>query len=288
MAKQNVGITGLNVAVFRAIEQYQPEQTRICNDTLAIELVSATYRFLLQFATIRNLALAKSNAVSPMIYGAQICRTRYLDDVVTDCLSRGIFKQLVILGAGLDSRPYRLPGMEKIKVFEVDLPSVQEYKKKKIKSIFGSLPENVTFLPIDFENQDLETVFLSSDFDPSSLTIFIWEGVTQYLTVDGVRQTFSFIGKSKPGSIILFTYVLRSIIERRLPEANKLLDFSISQGYPFIFGLEPSEISSFLKPFHLKPIEEVGMIEFQKRYLDPISRQLVLSDAERIVQAIVN
>ena len=224
----------------------------------------------------------------PGIYGAQICRTRFIDDAVQAALSQGI-AQVVILGAGFDTRPYRLAGMERVKVLEVDLPSVQEDKKKRLQKHFGRLPEQVTFVPIDFDTQSLEAVFTGTAFDPSRPVLFVWEGVTQYLSEEAVRRTLAFVGKSAPGSILVFTYVLKSIIERRsdIPGAEKMMDVVAKRGAPWLFGLEPSSVASFLKPFHLHLIADVGNADYQVRYLKPLGRNLVVSEGERIVQATV-
>jgi O-methyltransferase involved in polyketide biosynthesis len=139
MAKQTVGRTALGAAICRLIEQYQPEGTRLFNDQVVKELVSKPVRFLMQFASIRNFTVKQTDAVMKGLYGAQVCRTRYIDDAVQAALSQGI-GQLVILGAGLDTRPYRLPGLEHLKVFEVDLPMVQDNKREKIVKHLGRLP----------------------------------------------------------------------------------------------------------------------------------------------------
>jgi hypothetical protein len=134
------------------IEQYQPEETRLFSDPLVKGMVGAPIRVLMQSARMRNLTMQQMDAITPGIYGVQISRTRFIDDAVQDAFSRGI-GQVVILGAGLDTRPYRLAGIERAKVFEVDLPSVQGEKKKKLQKHFGRLPAHVTFLPIDFDTQ---------------------------------------------------------------------------------------------------------------------------------------
>jgi methyltransferase (TIGR00027 family) len=236
---------------------------------------------------MRNFTVKQTDAVGTGIYGAQICRTRYIDDTVQAALSKGVV-QLVILGAGFDTRPYRLSGLERVKVFEVDLPAVQEDKKKKLQKSLGRLPENVTFIPIDFDTQTMEAVFIGTAFDPSKPAVFIWEGVTQYISGQAVRQTLSFVGKSAPGSLIVFTYVLKSIIERRsdIPGADHMMDVVAKQA-PWVFGLEPSNVSDFLKPFHLVLIEDVGNADYQERYLQPLERNLIVSEGERIAQAIV-
>jgi methyltransferase (TIGR00027 family) len=150
------------------------------------------------------------------------------------------------------------------------------------------LPEHVTFIPIDFDTQTLETVFTGTAFDPSMPAIFIWEGVTQYISEEAVRQTLAFVGKSAPGSIIVFTYVLKSIIERHsdIPGANHMMDVVARQS-PWVFGLEPSGIQDFLKPYGLTVIAEVGNSDYQEKYLKPVERNLVVFEGERIIHAAI-
>jgi methyltransferase (TIGR00027 family) len=286
MAKQTVSRTALGTAICRLIEQYQPEQARLFNDPIARELVGAPVRFMMPFPSMRSLTMKRTDAVAAGIYGAQICRTRYIDDAVQAALSQGI-RQLVILGAGLDTRPYRLPGMESAKVFEVDLPSLQDEKKKRVRKYLGRLPDHVTFIPIDFDTQSLESVFDGTGFDPSRPAVFVWEGVTQYIKEEAVRQTLRFIGECAPGSIVVFTYVLKSVIERRsaIQGADRMLDVVAKQA-PWVFGLEPSGLAGFLRPFHLVLTADVGEADHQK-YLKPANRSLVVFQGERIAQAIV-
>jgi methyltransferase (TIGR00027 family) len=288
MAERGVGNTALGAATCRLIEQFQPAKTRLFDDPVVKDLVGTSIRALMQLASMRNFVMKQTDALTQGIYGAQICRTRFIDDAVQAALAQGI-GQLMILGAGLDTRPYRLAGVERVNVFEVDLPSVQENKKKKIQKHFGRLPEHVTFVPIDFDTQRLEAVLAGTAFDPAMPTVFIWEGVTQYISLEAVSRTLAFVGTSAPGSILVFTYVLQSIIERRsdIAGAEKMLDLVAKNNAPWLFGLEPSNIPAFLEPFHLQLIADVGNKEYQAQYLKPLGRSLVVSEVERIVQATV-
>ena len=288
MAKQRVGDTALGAATCRLIEQFQPEETRLFTDPVVKDLVGTPIRVLMQFESLRKFTIKQTDVIMPGIYGAQICRTRFIDDAVQAALSQGI-AQVVILGAGFDTRPYRLAGMERVKVLEVDLPSVQEDKKKRLQKHFGRLPEQVTFVPIDFDTQSLEAVLTGTAFDPSRPVVFVWEGVTQYLSEEAVRRTLAFVGKSAPGGILVFTYVLKSIIERHsdIPGAEKLMEVVAKRGAPWLFGLEPSSVASFLKPFHLHLLADIGNAEYQASYLKPLGRNLVVSEAERIIQVTV-
>lgn len=288
MANSRVSNTALGAATCRLIEQSQPERSRLFYDPVVKDLVGTLIRVLMQFKSMRRLMLRQMDAIAPGIYGAQIARTRFIDDAVQDVLSQGI-TQVVILGAGLDTRPYRLSGMEHIRVFEVDLPFVQENKKRKLYNHCGQLPKWVTFLPIDFDTQSLEEIFSGTSFDPARPAIFVWEGVTQYLSEEAVRRTLAFVGASAPGSILVFTYVLQSVIEHRstLPGAEKMMEQVAKGGAPWLFGLEPASVASYLLPFHLHLSTDVGHAEHQARYFKPLGRELVVSEIERIAQASV-
>lgn len=285
MAKKRVGGTASGAAMCRLIEQYQPEEMRLFDDTLVKDLLAAPIRALLKSARLRNYMM---KAFLSGIYGAQVCRTRFIDEAIERALAQGI-GQVVILGAGLDTRAYRLAGMDRAQAFEVDLPSVQEAKKRRLQQHFGRLPEGVTFVPIDFDTQSLEAAFAETRFDSSSPAVFAWEGVTQYLAEEAVCRTLAFVGTSAPGSILVFTYVLQSVVERHsdLPGARQLVDGMAKRGAPWLFGLEPAGVAAFLQPFHLRLDEDVGNAEYQARYLKPLGRSLAVSEVERVAQATV-
>lgn len=286
MAKQSVGRTALGAAICRLIEQYQPEGTRLFNDAVVKAMVGAPIRFLMRFGSMRNFTIKQTDATTPGIFGAQICRTRYIDDAVQEALAQGV-GQVAILGAGLDTRPYRLPGMDGVRAFELDLPAVQAGKKKKVQKYFGHLPDQVSFVPIDFDRQSLEAVLAGTSFDPARPTVFIWEGVTQYIDEEAVRRTLAFMGRSAKGSSVVFTYVMKSIVERRseITGAEAMMDFVAKNNAPWVFGLEPAGMQEFLKLFHLALVEDVGSGDYQERYLKPVGRKLVVSEIERIVHA---
>jgi methyltransferase (TIGR00027 family) len=270
------------------IEQYQPVKTRLFDDPVAKQLVGGPIGFMMRFAGMRNLTVQQTDAVAKGIYGAQICRTRYIDDVVRAGASQGT-TQLVILGAGYDTRAYRLPELKSVKVFEVDLPGVQDDKKEKLRKYLGRLPDHVTFIPVDFDTETLETALSGTAFNADQPVTFIWEGVTQYILEEAVRRTLAFVGRSASGSVIVFTYVLKSIIERRsnIPDANHMMDVVARQS-PWVFGMEPSGVAEFLKPYHLTLVANVGNADYQEEYLRPLERSLVVFEGERTAQAIVN
>ena len=127
----------------RAIESFLPEAKRVCNDPLAQYFLSTKFRSVLCYnRQLRNLVLSYIEHRLPGGYGESVARTKYIDECLCRCINDGI-SQLVILGAGYDSRAYRISDLtEKVKVFEVDIPPTQQVKMNKVKKIFGSLGDN--------------------------------------------------------------------------------------------------------------------------------------------------
>jgi len=202
----------MGAAICRLVEQYQPPEMRLFNDPVIEEIVAWPIKAAMRFSAVRNFFLRKTEEIAEGTYGVLICRVRYGDDLIAAAMSDGI-EQLVILGAGLDTRAYRLPRIDRMRIFEVDLPKEQNDKKAKLAKYLGRRPRNVTFVPIDFNVDTLESVFAGTSFDSSKPAVFIWEGVTQYISEDAVRKTLAFVGKSAPGSKIALTYVLKSIVD---------------------------------------------------------------------------
>ena len=126
-------------------------------------------------------------------------------------------------------------------------------------------------------------------FDPSKPAVFIWEAVTQYISADAVSRALTFVGSCAAGSVLVFTYILKSVIERRseIPAADNMLDTVGKNGAPWVFGLEPDDLVSYLKPFRLKLTADVGNSDFQEKYLKPLNRSLLVSQVERVSQAMV-
>ncbi|SDE29526.1 class I SAM-dependent methyltransferase [Sporomusa acidovorans] len=286
MANKKNGQTAFNVAAARLIEQYQYKEIRLFTDPVIKNFFNWPIRFLMKFKIIRDWIIRFSDNKTKGIFGSQICRTKYIDDSLQAAIENGI-GQVVILGAGLDTRPYRLPGRGQIKFFEVDMPSIQEYKKKKVENYLGSLPGNVVFIPIDFNIQTLDEVFTGKGLDFSKPVVYIWEGVTPYITEEAVSNTLRFISRSSPGSIVVFTYILKSVVEKNsdIEGANELVKYLEKYGIIWHFGLDPLQVEDFLQQFNLNLVEDMGASFYQEQYLKPLGRRLEVSEIERIAYA---
>ncbi len=211
--KNKSGDTAFGAAAIRLMEQYEPEEKRLFNDPVIYHLTYALLRSLLKFRFMRDYYIRLSDKIIPGIIGGQICRTKFIDEKTLSVLND--VEQVLILGAGLDTRAYRLKGIEQKIVYEIDLPNVQQYKKQKLVKYLGELPPSVNYIPIDFNKTKTETVLDNSFFDFNKRTLVIFEAVTQYITADAVDETFKFISKLPNNSYLLFTYVLKDVIERK-------------------------------------------------------------------------
>jgi methyltransferase (TIGR00027 family) len=219
------------------------------------------------------------------IWGAVLCRKRYIDDRLLEAVSAGI-QAVVILGAGLDTRAYRLAALGTIPVFEVDLPENIAYKRTKLLELYGSVPAHVAFVPLDFDSQDLASGLASQGYRAEYKSFFVWEAVTQYLSENGVRRTLSFLAQTKSGSRLVFTYVRKDFIDGT---ARYGLD-AVYETYRvkrqlWRFGLEPAQVAAFLEQYAWKELEQAGSQDYTLRYLRPVGRALPVTEIERAVYA---
>jgi methyltransferase (TIGR00027 family) len=121
---------------------------------------------------------------------------------------------VIILGAGFDARAHRIPGIERTRVFELDLPQPQQLKRARLEQALGASPPHVTYVPIDFDRQPLQEALAAAGYQARARTLTIWEGVTQYITAEAVDATFRAIARTAgPGSEVVFTYIHQGIID---------------------------------------------------------------------------
>lgn len=282
--------TAVGTAVVRAIERYVAPEERLFDDPFARTLCGPFLAPLLSLFALRRLresTFRRSERRAPGVLGVLLCRFAYLDDVLRNALADGV-RSVVILGAGLDSRAYRVPGAAEARVFEVDHPSVQDVKLTRLRRHLGRLPSHVRFVPLDFETQDLAAELAASGFDPATRTLFLCEGVSQYISRTALRDTLRYVGGSAPGSRLAFSYVLQRFIDDRsaFPELSELWD-GVRKGDDPLWksGLRPADVAAILSGYSLRICEEVGASEHLSRYLEPRGRSLGVCEIERIVLA---
>jgi len=282
--------TAIGPAALRAIESYTTPEQRLFNDPLARPLCGPFLGALLAlfaFRIVREPMLRLRDRKMPGVLGVLLCRFAYLDDVLRDALANGV-QSVVILGAGLDSRAYRVPGADAATFFEVDHPSVQDVKRARLRRHLGALPSHVRFVPIDFDTQDLAMALGGAGYERATRTLFIWEGVSQYVSRAALEATLRYVGSTAAGNRLAFSYVLQSFIDDRsaFPELNRLWDVMCKGDDPlWKGGLHPEHLAKTLSGFSLRICEEMGRSEHLARYLEPKGRSLGVCEIERIVLA---
>lgn len=284
--KNKSGNTAFGAASVRLMEQLEPGDKKLFNDPVIYHLTSPVIRFIIKSKFLRNYFVRQSDKIIPGIIGGQICRTKFIDEKTLQVLNE--VQQILILGAGLDTRAYRLEGIDQKSIYEVDLPYIQQNKITGLKKYFGKLPSEVHFIPIDFNTQKTETVLENSSFDINKSTLVILEAVIQYINKEAVDEVFKFISKLPNNSYLLFTYILRDIIERKTEGADKIINWSEKKHCPFVFGINPSEIKPFLERYNIELLEDVGTEFYQVNYLKPLKRDMNVFNGERTTFARIN
>jgi methyltransferase (TIGR00027 family) len=250
MKEKKPSYTAEVVALYRAVESLKSENKRVCYDPLAIHFLRTSFQLLCKLGPLVQplfWLLAERNFRADVAQG--IGRTRCIDDYVRQCIENSI-QQMVIIGAGYDSRAYRIKDHDKqVKVFEIDHPSTQQVKKAKLAKLYGMLPSHVAFVPVDFDHETFEEKLFASGYESTLKTLFIWEGVTYFISAEAVDKTLSFVRNySGAGSSIIFDYILKSVIDgdHTSIEASREKEVLANIGEPLTFGIREGEIDEFL------------------------------------------
>jgi len=264
------------MALFRALEATYPRERRLFEDPLAARFLSPALKAVVCASRLAFLQKGAVRLLDTVWSGARasgIARTRLIDDFLAQGL-RGAVRQAVILGSGYDSRAYRIAALRSMNVFEVDHPSTLRLKKEKVrKAAVGR--SHVTYVETDFVKQSLGQALLAAGFDPGVPAFFIWEGVTNYLTEAAVRQTLAYIGSLAEGTLLAFTYVHRDAIDSPGEHVKKgVFRLLQKQGEPWTFGILPEELPALLRECNLNLLEDIGSVDYRKRYLYSEGRHL--------------
>jgi len=284
--------TAYGAAFLRAAENLLPQDKRLFEDPYSANILPPIYKFfviLMHPPKIWNFLIKWMEKSSPGVIGGIICRTRYIDDVLINAIKEGV-GTVVNLGAGMDTRAFRIPGIENIQYFELDFPEVLKAKRVYINKNIGALPSNLSMVPVDFNSQDPGEELKKAGYTLSSKTFFIWEGVIQYISKEAIDNTLKYVAQAPTSSKIVFTYVLESFINGSyIPDGlNILYKTMLKKKNPLWFcGFEPAEMSEYLSKYSLSLIEDVGHEEYLERNIKPKGRDLTVMEIERTVLAAV-
>lgn len=250
--------TALNVARQRAAHQLL-DHGAILHDPIAMKILGEDEEAVRQFACEHPAA-----SIGRLFTCA---RSRIAEDALSKAVERGI-RQLVILGAGLDTLALRTPrGTQEIRVFEVDHPATQAWKRQRIADAHIALPPSVVFVPLDFERDDVGETLAGAGFQHNSPAFFTWLGVVPYLTEDAIGGTLDYMG-SISGSEVVFDYMesptafskeMRDVVTKRTEHLEKI-------GERWTSRFEPARMAKTLRSHGFHDIEDIDFREIASRF----------------------
>ena len=288
MARNPVAQTAFGPMVLAAIEHNEPPERRLVDDDLAAAFLPAGLRTFVTAARlrpVRNAVIAASERAGPGLWASIACRKRFVDERLSDPLNE--VDAVVILGAGLDTRAYRIARHGTLPVFEVDLQVNIDRKAAVVKKALGAVPASVQLVAVDFEHDDLMSALSEHGYDASHRTLFIWEGVTQYLTPDAVRATFEQLRPAAPGSRLIFTYVRQDFIDGvNLYGAQSLYRRMRQRHQVWQSGFVPEELHESLAGYGWRLFEQAGPGYYRDTYIRPTGRRLTASQIEWTAHAV--
>jgi len=252
--------TALGAAAHRAVHQVL-EHGRIFADPLAVRILGPDVE-----AALRE---AENNPSRRRLRLFIAVRARFAEDALAAAIGRGV-RQLVVLGAGLDTFAYRNPFADSLHVFEVDHPATQAWKRQRLAEAAIPLPHTLTFAPVDFEREALADGLAAAGFDPSKQSFFSWLGVVPYLTEQAVFSTLEFIAQLAGGAHVVFDYgnppTSGSELESYTAAHNALASRVASIGEAFRSYFETDELHGKLNALGFREIEDLGPALIRERY----------------------
>ena len=271
MTVSNASRSAAIIAAHRAMESSKDPKDRICHDPLAHRLLPPGFTVIGEYDIPEETALKFFKDFVPGFHEFFIARTRYIDDYLHDCLKSDL-RQLVFLGAGYDSRAYRIDELKDgIKIFEVDHPDTQQVKQARLREIFHALPDHVTYVPLDFRTGGLGAALYENGYDRRLKTLFIWEGVTMYIDRQNVEETLGFIAaNSAEESAVIFDYTLPDVIDGISDrKEGKAWQAKASQSdEPLRFGIGDRDVEQLLHSYGFRDVNCVHSDFFNATYFD--------------------
>jgi methyltransferase (TIGR00027 family) len=262
--------SALNVARCRAIAAHETREEIRGHDHLAELFLDDAARLSLSNPAVYPLILKKLDDFSPGSYEYFIARTAYLDEVVERALSEQI-PQLVFLGAGYDTRACRFSHLLRgTRVFELDEPFTQNQKRAALEAAQVAFPEQLVFVPIDFNTDNLGDRLAAAGYVTDKETLFIWEGVTYYLPPQTVDEMLHFVRHHAPaGSRICFDYMLpKTQLGGRFGagQARAAME-ALYTDEPLLFDLDETQVMTFLDERGFELADHLTAEQMQARYL---------------------
>jgi methyltransferase (TIGR00027 family) len=199
-------------------------------------------------------------------------RSAYAEARLAEAVAERDASQLVVLGAGFDTFAYRNPYGERLRVFEVDHPATQAWKRERLAAIAIAPERWPIFAGVDFERESFSEQLVESGFDPSRRTFVFWLGVSMYLTAAAIDATLSAVASWSGGGEIVFDYAEpphAGLSERGLAARAALAERVAAAGEPFTAALEPATLHARLAQLGFAEVEDLGSLDLAERFLGP-------------------
>lgn len=282
MKQKNPSLTAYKVAMMRAAHQVL-DNPKVFEDPIALSIIGTQGA-----SDIRSKSRKLKTKLHTYLRAIVVARSRFVEDELAAEIKRGV-RQYVILGAGLDTFAYRNPYSAKgLRVFEVDHPATQQWKRQQLNAIKIQTPETLAFVPIDFESQSLVDELLKAGFRTEETTLFSWLGVTMYLIRETMLATMEQISSLTPsGSEIVFDYVvppssqnlLRRLVFRML--SNKVG----KTGEPWKSFFDPISLVMDLKAIGFTQVEDIGPEKINALFFKDRADKLMVGNFGRLMKA---
>lgn len=254
--------TALRVALRRAAHQVHDMHPLVLDDPLAVRILGPIHA-----EELKRTPASDRRPFSAALRAWMVARARFAEDVLAKAVREGSARQYLILGAGLDTFAFRNPYPD-VRVFEVDHPATQAWKRERIREAEIESPSSMSFVPVDFESQSLAEQLEDSGFDRKKITVTSWLGVVPYLSLPAFRATINFLGRFAMGSRVVFDY---SQPREVLPTMEQLMLDSLCErvaraGEPFRSFFTPEALASELARAGLSVVEDLGGKDLTERY----------------------
>jgi methyltransferase (TIGR00027 family) len=269
--------TARGAAALRALHQTL-EGGAIFRDPYAVRILDDETR-----ASLDDMAADVSLRALRLFIAA---RSRFSEDTLAACVARGV-RQVVVLGAGLDTfslrNPHAGPG---VRVFEVDYPATQDWKRERLRQAGLAMPASLTFAPVDFERQSLADGLAAAGFAIDRSAFFQWLGVLPYLTRDAISLTLDFIA-AVPESEVVFDYAepLENYPDERRAHVMAIAEAAAARGEPWLSLFDPAELAEMLHAKGFQTIEDLGMAAIADRFYGVLRQGAVIGPGAHMVRA---
>jgi len=267
--------TAYRVALRRAQHQLI-DRPRVLDDPIAIPIVGADAVDALPDAPWDRFLRA-----------FMVARSRFAEDALGDAVAAGV-RQYVVLGAGLDTFAYRNPHAG-LRVFEVDHPATQAWKRERLAAAQVPLPDTLTFAAVDFEHDTLADGLARAGFDAGAPSFFSWLGVVPYLTRDAIERTLAYIGARPARSGVVFDYApdAASLSPQQRIAVDALAARVAAAGEPFQSAFEPRDLDRAMRRAGFSTIEDVDASAINARYFSDRTDGLRVGGVGRLMRGVV-